>query len=1104
MAEKELVVKISADVRNLKKDMEKASKSISKSLEDATNYGEKSFEDLVKKADKSAGKIEKEFKNVNFNFDKKTKEAVKELKDLQKKSEKESNKIVKVFSGAGKEIKTAFTKVGTGAKKAFQGLSKDAKKHADKTENAFDGMTNAVKGKIGALASAITGAFAISGISSFIDEMAQFAKDTGKLEGAFENAKLKAEDAQKVYKDFYAILRDEGTATEASQLLVNMTNDTKKMAQWTNIATGIFGTFGDSLPIEGLIESANETARVGKVTGTLADALNWVGISEDKFNEKLEKTKTFSERERMIRELLNKEYKESAENYKDNNKELMAYNEAQAEHQQKMKEIGETLMPIKTEITKFVDEFLGKIDFSIFVKKWEEVKEKLGEIDWEKIKNGIKNAYEYLKEIGGYIDETLSTAMDTLKTNFEDLWDAVNGDEALKATLTFIKDTFKWLKDHGTEVGDALFYIANAFIFFKSAVAIGTVIGWISKLATWIGGAWASIKATGFLTWLTGLSGFWTGLVVAIGLAVVAIWKNWDKICEFFRGLSEDLTKAHENVKEAWGKLWDMMKEKYETKKKEVNESIKKWLSDFWNDIIKAKDNVVRSWNELWQMMKDKYEAKKKEVNESIKNFFKGIWDKVITAKNNVVRSWNELWNMMKEKYETKKEEVNNSIKNFFQGIVNKAIEMKNSVVSALKEMVNNAFINPFNSAVKGVRKGVNKIISCVNGISQSIAGTDIITMSPLNETENVITPLAKGTNHFKGGTALVGEAGRELVSDPRLGTFMANQPTLLNLSKGASVLRNSKTEALLRGMGLPAFASGKNEGFFSGAFNKVKQMGSKVWGYISDPKSLLLDIIGNPFGGLGFLAPLAIGLKDKIIDGIKDFVGEFLESNKPKTSLGGGGANWVEKIVQAASFFGDTLSQTDIDRIVQQINTESGGNAKAVQSASVNDINMKNNNPAKGLLQYIPQTFNAYALKGFGDIFNGYHQLLAFFNNSTWRSALPQLGEIRGWSPRGARRYGNGGIVTGSTYAHMGEKGSEAIVPLSNAHALKPFGEAVKNSILEQNKKATIQPSENAVYEFTIPVIIDGRQVAQATAVFTKEELDKMEKKQNRRNGKR
>ena len=50
------------------------------------------------------------------------------------------------------------------------------------------------------------------------------------------------------------------------------------------------------LPIEGMIESANETAKVGEVTGSLADALNWVGISEDAFNEKLAACSSESER----------------------------------------------------------------------------------------------------------------------------------------------------------------------------------------------------------------------------------------------------------------------------------------------------------------------------------------------------------------------------------------------------------------------------------------------------------------------------------------------------------------------------------------------------------------------------------------------------------------------------------------------------------------------------------------------------------------------------------------------------------------------------------------------------------------------------------------
>ena len=72
------------------------------------------------------------------------------------------------------------------------------------------------------------------------------------------------EAAQKSYNEFYKILGDTDTATEASQLLAQLAQNEQDITKWTNIAAGVYGTFGDALPIEGMIESANETAKVGR------------------------------------------------------------------------------------------------------------------------------------------------------------------------------------------------------------------------------------------------------------------------------------------------------------------------------------------------------------------------------------------------------------------------------------------------------------------------------------------------------------------------------------------------------------------------------------------------------------------------------------------------------------------------------------------------------------------------------------------------------------------------------------------------------------------------------------------------------------------------
>ena len=81
------------------------------------------------------------------------------------------------------------------------------------------------------------------------------------------------------------------------------------MSQWTDIAAGVWATFGDSLPIEGLTEASNETAKTGKLTGVLADALNWAGISEDDFQSSLDGCNSEQERAALITDTLNGLYK---------------------------------------------------------------------------------------------------------------------------------------------------------------------------------------------------------------------------------------------------------------------------------------------------------------------------------------------------------------------------------------------------------------------------------------------------------------------------------------------------------------------------------------------------------------------------------------------------------------------------------------------------------------------------------------------------------------------------------------------------------------------------------------------------------------------------
>lgn len=159
------------------------------------------------------------------------------------------------------------------------------------------------------------------------------------------------------------------------------------------------------------------------------------------------------------------------------------------------------------------------------------------------------------------------------------------------------------------------------------------------------------------------------------------------------------------------------------------------------------------------------------------------------------------------------------------------------------------------------------------------------------------------------------------------------------------------------------------------------------------------------------------------------------IDKNASFGAIGGAAVSnggWTSKIKQAASKLGQRISSSEINGVLAQIQRESGGNQSITQSSAVWDINMANGNPARGLLQYIPSTFNAYKLRGYENIFNGYHQLLAFFNNSNWRYDLPY--GRRGWGPTGRRivGYENGGIVNQDGLYRMGEGNKkEMVIPL-------------------------------------------------------------------------
>jgi hypothetical protein len=246
------------------------------------------------------------------------------------------------------------------AKKEMNSFKEQVKKASENVDKDIAAMGTSMKdaGKVMATSLAAAGA-ALLALGASTQE---YRNEQAKLITAFEAAGGSAEEAKETYNDLYRVLGDGGQAVEAASHLAKLTTSEKDLAEWTNICQGVYATFGSSLPIESLTEAANETAKVGTLTGSLADALNWAGINEEKFQEQLDACNTEAEREALIRETLSGLYDDAAKKYEENNAQVLAQNEAQAKLQETTAKLGEAVAPVITAFTSFANDCLAALN----------------------------------------------------------------------------------------------------------------------------------------------------------------------------------------------------------------------------------------------------------------------------------------------------------------------------------------------------------------------------------------------------------------------------------------------------------------------------------------------------------------------------------------------------------------------------------------------------------------------------------------------------------------------------------------------------------------------------------------------------------------------
>lgn len=310
-----------------------------KEIQQLTNeYGENSSQ--VQKAEKAYANTESTISKLKTAFNETTAYANK----LSSEISDNDAKLDELSKGAG-EASTQIEKIGDSSQKTGEKLNK-TKSEIEDFKESFN-LHEAAE-QVSEFASGM-----VESIKGAIEESKEYLKIMGSLEVSSSHLNYTTGETKQTYKQLIGVLGDTQSAATTTANLQAIGLEQSQLTQITKGAIGAWTRYGDSIPIDGLAESINETIKTGTVTGNFADMLNWAGTSEDKFNEKLEQCSDNSERAQLVLdEMANQGLMKSADAWNENNKALVESNKAQDDYNEAMADFSKAVMPVFTEFTK--------------------------------------------------------------------------------------------------------------------------------------------------------------------------------------------------------------------------------------------------------------------------------------------------------------------------------------------------------------------------------------------------------------------------------------------------------------------------------------------------------------------------------------------------------------------------------------------------------------------------------------------------------------------------------------------------------------------------------------------------------------------------------
>lgn len=434
-------------------------------------------------------------------------DTLKSLKEQYASVVLEQGKNSKEAKDLAKEIKALSGELSDNV-----GEMKSAESAADKYDKSLDDLGESagdasggftiLKGALAEFAGNVITS-AVNGIKDFVGSLFELSEATeeyrsmmAKTTGSAESFGYSVEFATGKYQEFYKYLGDDQMATNAITNLMGMKVSTDTVSDAANAAIAVWSAYGDSIPIEGLTESINESAQVAQVTGSLADAINWAKRSnedwsaamaghsaaqeafnasiadgetaEDAYSAALAACADTQERADLIAQTLNQTFGKSKETYDQTASSILDANAAELELKDTQAQLGQAMEPVNTALTNLKTQALDAISPVV-----------------EKVAGKFLDFLNWMRETPGATSAVVSVVTG-LATAFGILAAAL----AIQALINGVAKAFQFLN---------LTMLSNPFVLIATLIA-GVVAALVTLYTTnedfrnFVNSAWESIK----------------------------------------------------------------------------------------------------------------------------------------------------------------------------------------------------------------------------------------------------------------------------------------------------------------------------------------------------------------------------------------------------------------------------------------------------------------------------------------------------------------------------------------------------------------------------------------------------------------------------------